>query len=71
MSQHKYKEARTLIEQGIAKGVKHQGSAYMLLAEAQRGMKNKAGAIAAMRKAAQDPETAAKAKRWLKQAGVK
>ena len=71
VSQHKYKEARTLIEQGIAKGVKHQGTAYMLLAEAQRGMKNKAGAIAAMRKAAQDPDTAAKAKQWLKQAGVK
>ncbi|MEW5835763.1 MAG: tetratricopeptide repeat protein [Pseudomonadota bacterium] len=68
--ENKNREAVTLIEQGIAKGVKHQGSAYMLLAEAQRGLKNKAGAIAAMKKAAQDPETAAKAKDWLRKAGA-
>lgn len=71
LGKNKYKEARTLIQQGIDKGVKHQGTAYMMLAEAQRGLKNKTGAIAAMRKAEQDPETAAKARKWLKQAGVK
>lgn len=69
-SENKFSEARTLIQQGIAKGVKHQGSAYMLLAETQRGLKNKAGAIEAMKKAAQDPETAAKAKDWLRKAGA-
>jgi hypothetical protein len=42
----------------------------MLLAETQRGLKNKAGAIEAMKKAAQDPETAAKAKDWLRKAGA-
>ena len=42
----------------------------MVLAEAERGLKNKQGAIAAMKKAAQDPETAAKAKAWLKNAGA-
>jgi predicted negative regulator of RcsB-dependent stress response len=68
--ENKNREAVSLIEQGIAKGVKHQGSAYMLLAEAERGLKNKAGAIAAMKKAAQDPETAAKAKDWLRKAGA-
>lgn len=69
-SENKFSEARPLIQQGIAKGVKHQGSAYMLLAETQRGLKNKAGAIEAMKKAAQDPETAAKAKDWLRKAGA-
>lgn len=71
LSQSKYSEARPLIKQGIDKGVKHKGSAYMLLAETERGLKNKAGAIAAMKLAAQDPETAVKAKDWLKKAGAK
>lgn len=70
ISQHKYSEARTLIQQGIAKGVKHTGSAYMMLAESERGLKNKSGAVAAMKKAEQDPETAAKARAWLKSAGA-
>jgi len=43
----------------------------MLLAEAERGLKNKPGAIAAMKQAAQDPETSAKANAWLKTAGTK
>lgn len=71
LSGQKYSEAKTLIKQGIDKGVQHKGTAYMLLAEAERGLKNKAGAIAAMKMAAQDPETSAKAKAWLKQAGTK
>ena len=70
VNQSKYREALPLVQQGIAKGVKHQGSAYMLLAETERGLKNKPGAIAAMKKAAQDPETAAKAKDWLRKAGA-
>lgn len=71
LSQNKYSEARTLIQQGIAKGVQHRGTAYMMLAEAERGLKNKPAAITAMKQAAQDPETAAKAKDWLKKAGAK
>jgi len=63
---NKFTEAKSLIQQGIDKGVQHKGTAYMLLAEACRGLKDKAGAIAAMEKAAQDPETSAKAKAWLK-----
>jgi tetratricopeptide (TPR) repeat protein len=63
---NKYSEAKSLIQQGIDKGVQHKGTAYMLLAEACRGLKDKPGTIAAMEKAAQDPETSAKAKAWLK-----
>lgn len=71
LTANKYGEAKGLIQQGIAKGVKHTGSAYMMLAECERGLKNKPAAIAAMQKAAQDPETATKAKAWLKSAGVR
>jgi tetratricopeptide (TPR) repeat protein len=63
---NKYSEAKSVIQQGIDKGVQHKGTAYMLLAQACRGLKDKPGAIAAMEKAAQDPETSAKAKAWLK-----
>lgn len=70
LNQHKDGEARTYLQQGIDKGVQHPGPAYMMLAEANRGLKDKSGAIAAMRKAAQYPETAAKAKAWLQKAGV-
>ncbi|WP_266157311.1 tetratricopeptide repeat protein [Dyella silvatica] len=70
LSESKFTEAKSMIQQGIDKGVQHKGTAYMLLAEAERGLKNKPGAIAAMQKAAQEPESADKAKAWLKQAGA-
>ena len=70
LTEEKFTEAKSLIQQGIDKGVQKKGTAYMLLAEAERGLKNKPGAVAAMQKAAQQPETADKAKAWLKQAGA-
>lgn len=68
LTENKYSQAKGLIQQAIDKGVKHKGTAYMLLAESERGLKNKPAAIAAMKKAAQDPETATKAKAWLQKA---
>lgn len=70
LNQNKYSQAKALFQKALAKGVEHQGTAYMLLAESERGLKNKPAAIAAMKKAAQDPETASKAKAWLKKAGA-
>ncbi len=70
LTENKFAEAKSMIQQGIDKGVKHKGTAYMLLANAYIGMKDKPSAVEAMDKAAQDPETAAKAKAWLKQAGM-
>jgi len=70
LSEQKYSEARSMIQQGIDKGVKHKGAAYMLLAESERGLKNKPAAIAAMKQAAQDPQTADKANAWLKKASA-
>jgi tetratricopeptide (TPR) repeat protein len=63
---NKYSEAKGVIQQGIDKGVQKKGTAYLLLAQACIGLKDQKGATAAMEKAAQDPETAAKAKAWLK-----
>jgi tetratricopeptide (TPR) repeat protein len=71
ITEGKFSDAKSLIQQGIAKGVQHKGRAYMLLAEANRGLKDKPGAIAAMKQAAQDPETADSANKWLKQSGAK
>jgi len=70
LSENKYKQAKTLVQTALDKGVKEKGKAYMILAESERGMKNKPAAVAAMKKAAQDPETAAKAKAWLQKAGA-
>jgi len=60
-----FSDARKYLTQGIGKGVQHKGRAYMMLAESDRQLKDKSGAIAAMKQAAQDPETADKAKEWL------
>ncbi|MEO8997665.1 MAG: tetratricopeptide repeat protein [Rhodanobacter sp.] len=70
LSENKYSQAKTLIQQSLDKGVKKKGVAYMLLAESERGLKNKPAAIAAMKQAAQQPETAEKAKAWLQKTGA-
>lgn len=70
LNENKYSSARSMLKDAIQKGVKSTGAAYMLLAESERGLKNKPAAIAAMKQAAQHPETASKAKAWLKQAGA-
>lgn len=58
--------ARTAIKTAISKGVDRMGSAYMLLGSTERLLKNKNAAIAAVRKAAEFPETKAKADEWLR-----
>lgn len=70
LTENKNSQAKVMIQQALDKGVKSKGKAYMLLAEAERGLKNKPAAITAMKKAAQEPDTAAKAKAWLKNAGA-
>ncbi len=58
---------KSLLQQGIDKGVKSKGTAYTLLAKSELGLKNKAGAIADMKLAAQQPETPEKPlAAWLK-----
>ncbi|KJV36497.1 tetratricopeptide repeat protein [Luteibacter yeojuensis] len=69
LQENKYAAAEKAATDAISKGVQHKGQAYMVRAEAKRGQKNKQGAIADMKLAAQDPETSAKANAWLKTAG--
>ncbi|MBB6187771.1 hypothetical protein [Rhodanobacter sp. MP7CTX1] len=70
LGDNKYSQAKSLLQQGLDKGVKSKGTAYTLMAKAELGLKNKAGAIADMKLAAQQPDTAEKAQAWLKSNGA-
>jgi hypothetical protein len=65
-----YSTAKSQLQQAISKGVKHKGKAYMALAQANIGLKDKAAAADAVMEAEKDPETAAQAKKWLKDANI-
>ncbi|WP_225737557.1 tetratricopeptide repeat protein [Dyella acidiphila] len=67
---NQYSEGKQLLQQAINKGVKHKGKAYMALAQANAGLKDKAAAADAVMQAEKDPETAAQAKKWLKDANI-
>ncbi|WP_233840274.1 tetratricopeptide repeat protein [Dyella sp. 2HG41-7] len=70
VTQNEYSAAKPLLQQAISKGVKHKGKAYMALAQANVGLKDKAAAATAVMEAEKDPETAAQAKKWLKDANI-
>lgn len=70
VTQNEYSAAKPLLQQAISKGVKHKGKAYMALAQANIGLKDKAAAAEAVMEAQKDPETAAQAKKWLKDANI-
>jgi tetratricopeptide (TPR) repeat protein len=70
LTQNEFSAAKPLIQQAISKGVQHKGRAYMDLAQANIGLKDKASAADAVMEAEKDPETAAQAKAWLQKAGV-
>jgi Flp pilus assembly protein TadD len=67
---NQYSQAKQSLQQAISKGVKHKGKAYMALAQANIGLKDKAAAADAVLEAEKDPETAAQAKKWLKDANI-
>lgn len=70
VTQNEFSKAKTLLQQAISKGVKHKGKAYMALAQANIGLKDKAAAADAVLEAEKDPETKAQAEKWLKQANI-
>lgn len=70
INQGHYKDGKAAVRAAIAKGIKQEGNAYLLLGAAEANSKNRSGAVAAMRKAAQYPETKAKAEAWLRKAGA-
>lgn len=63
----KYKAGRALMQTAIQRGVKRVGAGWALIGNADLGLKDRRGAIAAFEKAAQDPETHAAAEKELKQ----
>ncbi|GLQ88450.1 tetratricopeptide repeat protein [Dyella flagellata] len=70
VTQNENSKAKQLLQQAISKGVKHKGKAYMALAQANVGLKDKAAAAEAVMEAEKDPETKAQAQKWLKQANI-
>ncbi|HKT29409.1 tetratricopeptide repeat protein [Dyella sp.] len=70
VTQNEFSKAKPLLQQAISKGVKHKGKAYMALAQANIGLKDKAAAAEAVLEAEKDPETKAQAQKWLKQANI-
>lgn len=66
---NKYSASRSAAHKALAKGTKHKGIAYVLIAKAERALGNKPAAVTAMKKAAQYPETHTQAMAWLKKAG--
>ncbi len=70
LTESEYGQAKKMVQQAISKGVKRKGVAYLILAECERGLKSKSGQIAALKMAAQDPDTAERAKASLKRLGA-
>lgn len=68
-SENNNSAARSAAKKAISKGTKHKGKAWMVIAKAERAMKNKPAAVQAMQKAAEDPETRSQAQDWLKKSG--
>jgi tetratricopeptide (TPR) repeat protein len=67
---NQYSTAKPLLQQAIDKGYKHKGKAYMALAQADVGLKDKPAAATAVMEAEKDPETAAQARKWLSEANI-
>ncbi len=63
----KFSAGRSLMQTALKRGVKRVGAAWALIGNADLSLKDRAGAIAAFRKAEQDPETRAAAQKILKQ----
>ena len=62
-----YKDGKAALQQALAKGgLDKPGVAWILIGNADLKLKDKAGAVAAYRKAAQYPETKSAAEKWLK-----
>jgi tetratricopeptide (TPR) repeat protein len=71
LQEDKWADAKSSAQQGLAKGVKKKGDAWLVIAAAELGAKNNAGVLAAYREAAKYPETKKEAENALRQAGAK
>lgn len=67
--EQRYPEAKAAAQEALAKGVKQQGHAYLVIGGSELGLNNKEAAVAAYRQATQYPESKSIAESWLKSAG--
>lgn len=70
LEESRYSDARSMAKQALLKGVKYKGNAYLILASSEGHLKNKSAQIAALKMAAQEPESAQQAKEQLKKLGA-
>lgn len=68
VSEEQWAAARASAQQALARGVRRKGDAWVVVGNAELGLKNKAGALAAYREAAKYPETRRAAESALRQA---
>lgn len=66
-----YKEAKASAQDALSKGLDKPGYVWIVLAQAERGLNNRPAMIAAMKKAAQYPETRDSAQQWLRTNKIK
>lgn len=71
VDKERYSDAKAAAQQAVAKGVKKPGEAWQVIAMAEAGAGNKAGAVAAYKEAAKYPETKKWAESELRQASGK
>jgi tetratricopeptide (TPR) repeat protein len=64
----RWAEAKAAARQGLDKGVKKKGDAWMLIAQAEQGANDRNATIAALREAAKFPETRKQAEEGLREA---
>jgi hypothetical protein len=68
ISEQQWTAGKASGQQALARGVKRKGDAWVVIGNAELGLKNKAGALAAYREAAKYPETKRAAESALRQA---
>lgn len=66
-----YKEAKASAQEALSKGLDKPGYAWVVLGQAEHGLNNRPAMIAAMKKAAQYPETRENAQDWLRKNKIK
>lgn len=65
-NEERFAESKKYAQEGLAKGLRRPGDAWIVIGRAEHGLGNRAGLIAAYREAAKFPETKQAAEEWLK-----
>ncbi len=68
-NEERFAESKAAAQDALARGIRRQGDAWVIIARAEFGLNNNAAMVAAYREAAKFPETQEQAQQWLKRAG--